>query len=119
MGRIMHVFWDTDMRAGHHGLAEVAKKEGHALQKVSPGDYLCFINREQTMLKVLAMIEEKDTHGVLASYRSPHGRITLDAVQYIPQAFGASGFDMNKAIRRALEEKLKKRRVLKQKEGES
>lgn len=110
MSRILHIFWDVDMRCGHHGLNDIARKEKKSVDTLKPGDFLCFINANQDKIKVLAPIEgEENTLGVLGSYRSPKGRIGMAALQYIPHAFGDAGFNMNRAIKAALVSKLKRK----------
>lgn len=109
MAKIIHVFFDVDMRAGQSGLADIAKKGGKVLKSLKAGEFLCFLNRAETLVKVLAPTGEEDSHGILSSYRSPHGRVDLNAIDYIPAAFGAEGFNMNRALRMALEDKLQKK----------
>lgn len=114
MARIIHVFFDVDMRAGQAGLAEVAKKGGKSVKKLQPGEFVCFLNSQKTIIKVLAPTGEADSFGILSQYRSPHGKIDLNAVDYIPAAFGAGSFNMNKALRMSLEAKIGKKRERKQ-----
>lgn len=106
MAKILHVFFGTDMRCSQEGLKLVAETAGKKFDSLKPGEMFCFINNAETRIKVLAPTDEADSRGVLGSYMSPHGRIDLDAIQYIPRAFGGSGFDMNKAIKASLEKKL-------------
>lgn len=108
--RLLHVFWDVDMRARHEGLTMLAKKEGLDVKKLKPGEMCCFLNRKQDRLMVLAGVNEEDTYGVLGYYRSPHGRLDQMAIQYIPEAFGSEGLDMKAAIRKALEARIKPKR---------
>lgn len=110
MTRLMHVFWDVDMRGRHEALAEHAKKERKFnIEKLNPGDMMAFINRARDRIIVLAGVDEKDSYGVLGYYRSPHGRIDPHAIQYIPSAFSGGRLDMNEALRKSLTERLAKK----------
>lgn len=105
--KLLHVFSDTDMRKRHEGLMDYAKEQG--VKSPKAGDVLAFLNAKRDRIIVLSFIDEKDCFGVMGYYRSPHGRVPMEAIQYIPQAFGGEGFDMNKAIRAGLVELLSKK----------
>lgn len=105
--RIIHVFYDQDMRCRHDGLwARALKEREFKREDLRPGDVLCFINSKQDRLMAIAGLDETDSYGVLGYYRSPHGKIDETAIQYIPQAFNGSTLEMNKAIKKALTKKL-------------
>ena len=107
MNRIIHVFYDQDMRARHPGLAKRAKEErDFDVSKLRPGDVLCFINVKRDRLIALAGLEEENSFGVMGYYRSPHGRIDETAIQFIPKAFAGGNFRMNAAIKKALHKRL-------------
>lgn len=110
MSRIIHVFYDQDMRCRHDGLAKRAREEREFdVRDLRPGDVLCFINAKRDRLIALAGLDEENSHGVLGYYRSPHGRIDERAVQYIPQAFSGGTFKMKTAIKKALHDRLGER----------
>lgn len=74
MNRLLHVFWDTDMRCGHDGLASIAKSEGIDASTLGIGNMLCFINRAKNKIKVLAPTTVMESGGggnIVAYYRSP------------------------------------------------
>lgn len=109
--RIMHLFFDTDMRGRHEALAERAKQERKFnISTAKPGDLLVFINRSRDRVMVLAGTGEEDGFGVLAYYRSPHGRIDMNAIQYIPQALSGGELKMDRATCKALKVKLERKR---------
>lgn len=108
--RIIHVFFDTDMRCGHIGLAEKAKKEGNIeVNDLETGHLLCFINAKQDRIMILTGTDEEKSYGVLAYYRSPRGRIDLDSIRFIPEAFNAGGINYDRALKKSLIERLGKR----------
>lgn len=105
MNRVLHYFPNSDMRRGHLGLSIVAAKNGKDVTKLSPGEFLLFVNRAQTQLKLYA-------HGnVVAHYKQPKGRIDLRAITEIPQAFSGGTFDFNRALQKVLEKDLSKRGI--------
>lgn len=113
MSRIMLVVEDADMRCRHEGLLLQAVKKGVKRKELRRGNLIVFLNRAKSHLSVLGFRGEEDVFGVLSSYKSPHGRVPLEAVQYIPEMYGADGFSMDRAIKEALTDLLarKKRRL--------
>lgn len=107
--RLVHVFYGTDMRCAHPGLIKIAAEAKVHLVNLKPGDLLCFINNKRDKIKVLAPLGEEDSEGVVAYYKSPHGRIDSNSVQFIPRAFDGSRLDMNSAIKSALLKRLNAR----------
>lgn len=111
MSKLLHVFFDTDFRCRHAGLAARAKKESKFdIDDLGPGDMLVFINAARDRVMVLAGLDEDDSHGVLGYYRSPHGRIDLEAIQYIPDAFAGGNLRFESALKKSLIERLSKPR---------
>lgn len=110
--KLLHVFFDTDMRARHEGLlARAARERKFKRSDLAPGDLLAFINRKRDRIMVIAGLDEDDTYGVLGYYRSPHGRIDEMAIQFIPDAFAGGQIDYNQALHKALHERLGKKGV--------
>ncbi len=102
MTRLLHVIEDTDMRCRQEGLLEQARKKGVKVADLKPGDIVAFLNTRKDKLMVMTMLPEKDSAGYLGYYRSPHGRVPPEALEFIPRALGGDGFQMNKAIRSGL-----------------
>lgn len=96
--RIAKLFLDVSMCLGHDGLIDIAKKARVNVNELAEGDLLMFINRKGTRLKVLGA-----QGAVLGYLRMPGNRpLMLEALQYIPQTFGAEGFSYDKACQFAL-----------------
>lgn len=110
MSRLLHIIADTDMRARHEGLSVWAKKNGVKWKNLKPGDIVAFLNTKRDRVMVLGVMDEADSFGLLGYYRSPHGRVMPEAIQYIPKVFGGGRFDMNEATREALVELLEKKK---------
>ena len=101
--RLLRVFHDTHMGMGHKALADIAEKHVNVVNELKNGSILMFLNKRGDKLKILG------SSGLVVGYlKMPGGeRITLDALQYIPQTFGANGeIDYPKALKKALLKKL-------------
>jgi hypothetical protein len=106
VGRILQVFLDSDLRSGHDGLSKIAERNKVDTKKLGAGQYLVFINRSKTMVKVFT------GNQIIAHHKSRRGRITMDAIKFIPEAFTGSGdFYMEAAIKKSLQEILARRKV--------
>ena len=95
---------DTDLRQGHLGLSKVAAKAKRPVDKLETGQFLLFINRSQTALKMLT------TGGVLVHLKSPRGRLDFEAVNLIPKYFNGSRFNYSGALKETLTKRLARRR---------
>lgn len=113
MTKLLCVISDTDMRCRHEGLLVQAKKAGVEVDKLQPGVVVAFLNTAKDRLMILTKRGVDDKYGILAYYRSPHGRIMPEAIQYIPESFNGEHFDMNKATLKGLEGLLRKKRIKK------
>lgn len=100
--KLLMVVDNVHMGLSHDGLTEVAKRFKIDPRKLQPGELLLFLNRSKDKIKVFG------PNNVLAYYKTPKGsRLDLNAIQYIPKAFAASGkIDYDTALKKVLEEKL-------------
>lgn len=105
MARLLHIFVGADMRCRHKGLIEWLKKQ-HAIElsELNPGDIVAMLNNKKSYLALLSKLPEKESFGFLGHYKSPHGRVPPEAFKYIASSIGMEGFNMNKAIKKGLEE---------------
>lgn len=105
--KTVHVFLGSDLRSGHLGLAAQAQKNKVSLKELEKNEAVVFINRKKNKMKAYAY------NGVLSYVRfdDPKRGIDLGALDEFPKAFDAEGqMDYSKALRAALEKKLKVRR---------
>ena len=100
--RILKLFLDVHMGQGHDGLARIARKAKVNLQQLDTSDLVMFVNKNGDKLKVLGA--QGRVVGYLKMERQR--RIMKEALQFIPQTFGANGFDYDAACRVALEKRL-------------
>lgn len=98
MKKIKRLFLNVNMGLGHNGLASVARD--HKIEPSALGDeeLLLYINRRMNKLKILG------GGGLVIGYYRTRGeeKMMLEAIQYLPQTFGAKGFDYNAAVEKAL-----------------
>jgi hypothetical protein len=90
---------NVNMGNGHLGLAALARKFKVDLEKIDGQDVVMFLNTAGDKLKIVGA---KGT--VIGYLRMPKGRrIYLEAIQWLPQTFHASGrIDYDSALKKAL-----------------
>lgn len=110
--KLLHVFFDVDMRGRQSALIEHAKStRKFSMDKFGQGDMMVFLNTARNKIYVLAGLDEEDSYGVLAYYKSPHDRrIDPEAIQFIPEAFSGGNINMNSALKKTLAQKLSKKK---------
>jgi hypothetical protein len=101
--RIIQVFQNVSMTNGHDGLVGIASAAGVKLKEIKHGEMVIFINERRDKMKVYA------ANDVLAYYRSPSGRIQMEMVQHIPNAFCGGQIDFKRALRTTLEDIFRKK----------
>lgn len=100
--KIIQLAVDVNMGLGHPGLMELAKRFKMDVTKLGDDDLLMFLNRDRSKLKILGK------QGIVLGYLRMPGsqKIMLEAIQYLPQTFGGSGFNYDDALKKALVERL-------------
>ena len=93
--KIAVIFHNVHMGLSHDGLTVLAKRKGFDPQTLPSDRVLVFINRSHDKLKIMT------AGGHVLGYLNNRGRrIAVEAIQYIPQAFGnKTGFDYDKALK--------------------
>ena len=102
MAKILYVVNDFSMIGQHLSAINQLKHRGIEFNRLAPGDMIVMLNRKKSILRIATALPEKESLGFLGTYKSPHGRVPLDAIKFIAQVLGSNGFDMNKAIRLSL-----------------
>lgn len=100
---IIRCYLNSDLRAGHDGLAKVALKDKIRVQELSPGEFVIFINARKDKVKVYA------AQNVVAYLRSPSGRIDMNTIREIPRVFNGAAINYDAALKKILSENLLKR----------
>lgn len=93
--RLTRVFYDIDMRQAFQGLSKIALDAKTKLDDTQ----VCFLNRAQTSLKILIK-------GKILVYYKNGKRIDLNVIEHLPEHFGGSKLEFEKAVRSALVKKL-------------
>lgn len=92
--RILRFFPNADLRAGHDGLAHVAKEKGIHVHRLLPGEFLVFANKKQNKLKIYG------PGNLLAYLKAPdERRLDLRVIQFIPRFFKGGEFRYDEALR--------------------
>lgn len=104
--RILRYFPNCDLRCGHEGLRDIAKKQGVDPWELSPGEFLVFANAVQNRLKIYA------PGNVIAYLVNPdYRKIDLDIVRLIPRFFNGTEFNYKAALAKMVDEKLERKRA--------
>lgn len=95
--RIVRYFPEVHLGNGHEGLAAVAKKNGIEMNKLNPGEFLIFVNKTQTALKLY-------TGGNMIAHLKMPGseKINPRVITMLPQFFNGSHIDYNGALKEAV-----------------
>lgn len=105
--RLTRVFLDIDLRNAFDGLRKIADKSQPTKAQQNTPRHLrnddttfLFINTARTKFKMLR------ANQYLVYYSNGAQKIPLEAIQFLPQAFGGTEAEMSQAIRRSIETKL-------------
>lgn len=103
--RIVYFAPDTNLRCGHDGLSEIAKKSKHKIfvEALLPGEYLIFTNKAQNALKLYAC------GNVIAHLKMPAGqKLNMEAIQFIPCFFNGEKIDYKGALAEAMKKQFER-----------
>lgn len=94
---IIRYFPDVFLGNGHKGLSALASKNGIDVRNLRHGEFLMFVNKQQTALKLFVM------GNVVAYLKIPGSeRINPKVITMIPRFFNGTEINYNKALRAAL-----------------
>jgi hypothetical protein len=106
MSKVIQVFMDADLRCGHDGLADIAKKEKINVTKLEHGEFVMFINVERNKLKLYT------ANNIVAYLRLPQGKIEMRTLGMIPAAFAQTGrISYDEHLKEVLQERLGKHKL--------
>lgn len=92
--RVLRVVFNTDLRNSHDGLALLDKQFKIDTAKLSPGEYVVFINAKKTALKLYAAGQ------VVAHFRMPtHRKMDMRIIGMIPRFFNGSELKYDDALK--------------------
>jgi len=102
MQKLVRVFFGTDMRCQHDGLALQAEEAGLDVYSLKKGCHVVFVNKALDRIKMFSP-------GGVLSYLRVKGKVSTESLALIPSAFSESGdieVAYSKAVIKTLESKL-------------
>lgn len=100
--KILQIFFNTDLRCAHDGLAILAKKEKLNVDKLRVGQFLVFMNTKQSQLKIYA------AGRTIAHFKMPnHRRMNLKVLQMIPRFFNGKELKYDEALSEIIKAEIK------------
>lgn len=100
--KIISVFPNTDLRCSHDGLTSIALKSNRNPEDLNNGSFYLFLNRKQSMFKMMA------ANNTLIHHKAKSGRVDIHAIEYLPSCFNAGKLDYDKALETVLKNRLRK-----------
>jgi len=95
--KIVRYFPDTHMGLGHQGLGILAKKRDIELGELKEHEFVVFMNKRHTALKMFA------SGNIIAHLKMPAGRkIKLETIALLPKYFGGGKIEYTGALREAI-----------------
>lgn len=98
--KLLHIFFDVDMRCSHEGLGVLVKKKKI---KINEGDFVCFLNRTRNIVKMFCGSQDALLH-----YKKDGRVIDPQVIKYLPKYAGGSEIDMDAAIKEHISKVLNK-----------
>jgi hypothetical protein len=97
--RVIHFFGDVSMSNGHAGLASIASKGRVNINILKPGEFVAFINKRFTGLKLYGM------HGVIVHWRADSGALLYQGIiSTLPRFLSGADIGFSREIARAIGE---------------
>jgi hypothetical protein len=91
---ILKIFINVDLRCAHKGLGALAQSQKIDVQRLSPGEFLMFMNRARSAVKILGA-----SHLLVHLKSGSNKAISEEALITIPRLFSGSDFDFKRAAR--------------------
>ncbi len=99
--RVIRFFPETCMSNGHQGLKAMAEKNGIKLSSLDRGEFLLFMNKSQTAVKLY-------TRGnLIAHYRGDH-KIDIRTLTMLPRYFNGVDIDYRGAVKEVIEREFRR-----------
>ncbi len=93
--------FDVNLGKGHQGLSEIAASLGVKTDSLDRGQFVLFLNKAQTAVKVFA------SNNVVAYYKNPDRKpMTMVQLANIPRCFNGHSFEWNIKLEKQLSNKL-------------
>lgn len=101
--KLLRVVFNTDMRQGHLGLRQVAKDLKLNIDNMLVGDFIAFVNRRKTHLKLMTV------NNTIAHLRMPDGagQINMKLLAIIPKFFNGREIRYDDALKEIISKELR------------
>ena len=102
---IVYFATDVNLRCGHDGLSELARKSKHKVfvEALYPGEFMVFINKAQTAFKAFAC------GNAVVHVKLPQGeKLNMEAIIHFPEFFNGETIDYKSANAKAVEKQLQR-----------
>lgn len=100
--RVVRFFPETDLRNGHEGLGQIAKKQNVKVSTLGKGEYVLFTNKRLTGCKLFA------PGNIVAYLKMPDNtRIDPRTIALIPRFFDGSKINYDAALTEVLKKEFK------------
>ncbi len=101
MAKLVHFFFDVDLRCNHRGLLEILKKKKI---KITEDDFIVFMNHKRTMVKMLCKGKEALLH-----WRNENRILDPGVVRHLPKFCDGTSMDVDAAVESHLMEIMSRR----------
>jgi hypothetical protein len=92
--RLVRFFPETNLGNGHDGLAKIAKKHDVDVFNLGYGEYVVFLNRKRTAIKMYA------PNSIVVHQRLPQGaQVDLRVIERLPLHFNGTKINYSAALR--------------------
>ena len=102
--RLLHVFFDVDLRQSFTGLIKTLQTKNNS--NLKQGDFVLFMNSKQDMIKMFC-----SSTNCLLQFKNPRGRINSQTVADLPNYVQGNSLDYNSALKKVLMKRLGKPKV--------
>ena len=100
--RLVRFFPETNLGNGHDGLAKIAMKHDVDVKNLSQGEYVVFLNKARTALKMYA------PNFIVVHQRLPQGaHVDLRVIERLPLHFNGTKINYSAALRETVVAALK------------
>lgn len=104
MNKLLQIVFNTDLRMGHKGLTDIARKLKLDPDNLNQGEFICFVNASKTSLKLFA------TSNTIAYFKNKNNRIMDPGViRILPRFFNGTELNYSKALESMIKEKFVKK----------
>lgn len=100
--KVLQLVFNADLRGGHDRLAKDASKLGIEVDRIKVGDFVVFVNRKRSALKIYA------AGFTIAHFRMPDGRVMDPRIlRLVPKFFNGKELNYSGALEEVIKKEFK------------